>query len=286
MKTVLSTLSLLLFSAHLCAESPVWKVSKGEHSLYLGGTMHLLQKSDFPLPQAFENAYKNADIFVFEADEQELQQPDMQGKMMQMLTYQDGSTFRDKLSPETSQAVINFMTQRGMAVEQLLPFKPAMLAVILTIGESQRLGFGQQGVDSYFLGKARKESKQVAFLETPMQQLGFLASMGEGNEDAFMRYTLDDVENLLTTLAIVTSAWREGNFQRMDKDLLADMRQTFPQVYDVIIKNRNDAWMPTLQEYLTTDEIEFVMVGALHLSGPDGLLNQFLQLGYQLEEVH
>ncbi|MFC6440912.1 TraB/GumN family protein [Bowmanella sp. JS7-9] len=286
MKTVLSTLSLLLFSAHLCAESPVWKVSKGEHSLYLGGTMHLLQKSDFPLPQAFENAYKNADIFVFEADEQELQQPDMQGKMMQMLTYQDGSTFRDKLSPETSQAVINFMTQRGMAVEQLLPFKPAMLAVILTIGESQRLGFGQQGVDSYFLGKARKESKQVAFLETPMQQLGFLASMGEGNEDAFMRYTLDDVENLPATLAIVTSAWREGNFQRMDKDLLADMRQTFPQVYDVIIKNRNDAWMPTLQEYLTTDEIEFVMVGALHLSGPDGLLNQFLQLGYQLEEVH
>lgn len=286
MKTVLSTLSLLLFSAHLCAESPVWKVSKGEHSLYLGGTMHLLQKSDFPLPQAFENAYKNADIYVFEADEQELQQPDMQGKMMQMLTYQDGSTFRDKLSPETSQAVINFMTQRGMAVEQLLPFKPAMLAVILTIGESQRLGFGQQGVDSYFLGKARKESKQVAFLETPMQQLGFLASMGEGNEDAFMRYTLDDVENLPATLAIVTSAWREGNFQRMDKDLLADMRQTFPQVYDVIIKNRNDAWMPTLQEYLTTDEIEFVMVGALHLSGPDGLLNQFLQLGYQLEEVH
>lgn len=286
MKTVLSTLSLLLFSAHLCAESPVWKVSKGEHSLYLGGTMHLLQKSDFPLPQAFENAYKNADIYVFEADEQELQQPDMQGKMMQMLTYQDGSTFRDKLSPETSQAVINFMTQRGMAVEQLLPFKPAMLAVILTIGESQRLGFGQQGVDSYFLGKARKESKQVAFLETPMQQLGFLASMGEGNEDAFMRYTLDDVENLPATLAIITSAWREGNFQRMDKDLLADMRQTFPQVYDVIIKNRNDAWMPTLQEYLTTDEIEFVMVGALHLSGPDGLLNQFLQLGYQLEEVH
>ena len=64
------------FSINVHAESPVWKVSHGDNHLYLGGTIHLLGKDDYPLPPAFEKAYQDSSKLVFEADIQKFQSPD------------------------------------------------------------------------------------------------------------------------------------------------------------------------------------------------------------------
>ena len=43
------TLLVALLPTVLIAESSVWKVSKGEQSLYIGGTCHILRSADYPL---------------------------------------------------------------------------------------------------------------------------------------------------------------------------------------------------------------------------------------------
>ena len=48
--------AFLANSALLSAKGPVWKVSKGGQTVYLGGTIHLLSPSDYPLPEEFEEA--------------------------------------------------------------------------------------------------------------------------------------------------------------------------------------------------------------------------------------
>ena len=57
-----------IFVHNAIAESPVWKVTNGEEHLYLGGTIHLLGQSDYPLPAGFEHAYRAAEKIVFETD--------------------------------------------------------------------------------------------------------------------------------------------------------------------------------------------------------------------------
>lgn len=55
------------------ADSPVWKVAKGDNHLFIGGTVHVLSSADYSLPEAFGKAYGASSIIVFEADIQDLQ---------------------------------------------------------------------------------------------------------------------------------------------------------------------------------------------------------------------
>ena len=50
---------------------------------------------------------------------------------------------------------------------------------------------------------------------------------------------------------------------------------------------RNDAWVPRIQKRLTdagTDDT-LVVVGALHLLGPDGVVEKLRAKGYKVERV-
>ena len=67
MSTVKAFIFFILISfsaATVEAGSPVWKVSKGSNYLYVGGTVHILSETDYPLPYAFELAYQRLAALV------------------------------------------------------------------------------------------------------------------------------------------------------------------------------------------------------------------------------
>ena len=55
-------------------------------------------------------------------------------------------------------------------------------------------------------------------------------------------------------------------------------------MYKSLIADRNDAWLPKIEAMLKTREVEFVLVGALHLAGDDGLLSQLATRGYKVRQ--
>ena len=64
------------------AQISVWKVSKDGNEMYLAGSVHVLKKSDYPLPTEFDQAFENSDKLVFETDIAKLQDPALAQKMM------------------------------------------------------------------------------------------------------------------------------------------------------------------------------------------------------------
>lgn len=96
------------------ADTSVWKVSRGGNHLYLGGTIHILGKSDFPLPQAFEGAYNDADMVVLETDMAVVRAPEYQRKILLQTTYSgDGSIIQD-LSDDTVALLRSHLEERGI----------------------------------------------------------------------------------------------------------------------------------------------------------------------------
>lgn len=69
-KEIIQTILLigLLLPQLAYAETSLWRVSKGNNQIYIGGTVHLLGKSDYPLPDEFEQAFREIDLLVLEAD--------------------------------------------------------------------------------------------------------------------------------------------------------------------------------------------------------------------------
>ncbi len=272
----------LSLSAHA---APVWKVSKDEQVLFLGGTIHVLSASDYPLPKTFEEAYQQAEIIVLEADLSAMQTAEMQRLVAEKTMYQDGTVIQQVLSPQTYQQLSLYLQQRGGDIRALHSFKPGMLSIILTLNELQRLGLSGEGVDAYFDNKAIADNKPRLFLETIEQQLDFLGSMGEGQEDSLMRYSLHELNNLSSMMSDLKAAWRSGNRQSLINIGLTPWVDEFPAMYQSLLVKRNNDWMPKIQAMLTTPEIEYVLVGALHLVGEHGLLKQLETLGYRIEAL-
>ena len=56
----------------------------------------------------------------------------------------------------------------------------------------------------------------------------------------------------------------------------------YSDIYQQLQVDRNHNWMPHIESLLQTPEVEFVLVGALHLAGKDGLLHLLREKGYQV----
>ena len=273
----------IIFTVSVFAKSPVWKISKDGNHLFLGGTIHLLTPSDYPLPGAFETAYENAVILVLETDLKALETPEFQQTLLQNSIYKDGQTILDYLEPETIQRLETHLADRGIPMEQIKNLKPGMLSLMLSVVELQRLGLMGTGVDEYFNTKAMDEKKQTLHLETVYQQLEFLSKMGKGNENNFIQYTLNDLKDLPRLFESMKKAWRTGNLARLKKTALDPWKDRFPRIYHSLLVERNRNWIPRIEAMMNTKEIEFILFGALHLVGEDGILKQLEERGYTIE---
>ncbi|MDT8387843.1 MAG: TraB/GumN family protein [Thiogranum sp.] len=278
-------LALLAFTFSAHADSPVWKISRGEHQLYLGGTIHLLGPADYPLPPAFETAYDRAAVVVLETDMQAIESPAFQQAMQQALMYPDTTSLRDVLKPETWLLLEDRLADYGVPIESLERARPGMVVITLSMLELKRLGVAGAGVDSIYAKRAQSDRKTVAALETPQEQIDFIRSMGEGNEDALIIHTLEELEDMPALMNAMKKAWREGDIGAFEAVALDPWKDEFSGLYRSLLMDRNLDWIPDIETMLTTREIELVLVGALHLVGEDGLLAMLKQRGCRVEQM-
>jgi hypothetical protein len=266
------------------AGAPVWKVSKGDFHIYIGGTIHVLDEQDYPLPAEFEQAYELAEKLVFEVDIAQVNTLEFQQKLLQKALYRDGSTLASHLEPATFTQLQEFMIQRGIPLENLLSFKVGMLLTILTVNELQRQGIQGMGVDQHFNLKAREDQKPIAALETIEQQIDFLTTLGEGEEDQIVLQTIEELEHFGEEFSILKSAWRSGDMSALIEVGLQDFL-AFPKAYESMLVNRNRAWIPGIEAMLEDEQVEYVLLGVLHLVGNDSVLAMLKARGYHVEKL-
>ncbi len=280
------SLSLLasLFSAPLYAETSVWKIKQGENYLFIGGTIHVLAEADYPLPAEFNRAYQHAERLVLETDIQKFQSSEFQQVMMSELTYADGRNLKSVLNAETYRALDQYCASRGIPTASLLNFKPGMVATMLTYLELQHLGLGGVGVDAYFGARAIKDQKKMGQLESVEAQLAYLSSLGQGQENEMIAYILEDIKNLPALMEEIKQTWRNGDMAGLEQVAVAPFKKDFPAAYELMMVERNNAWLPQIQAMLKTREVELILVGAMHLAGDDGLLEQLSARGYEVQK--
>ena len=151
---------------------------------------------------------------------------------------------------------------------------------MMTLVEMQRTGQAGTGVDEYFNRRARNDGKRRTHLESVEAQIAFVADLGVGQENELIEYTLKDLAQLPQFLQALKLAWRGGDLDGLKQMGIDPMVEEFPDVYRDLIVDRNNAWLIQLERMLQTDDVELVLVGALHLAGPDGLLEYYLRRGY------
>jgi uncharacterized protein YbaP (TraB family) len=278
-------LSLTFVGSTAADTSSVWSISAGGNTIYLGGTVHLLRPGDYPLPEVFDQAYQQSSQLYFETDISAIGDLAVQMQMMQQLTYSDDRTLKTVLNEKAYAALSEYIADIGLPLMMLEKFKPGLLVSTLQVLEFQNMGFTPQGVDVYFNARATKDGKAIGQLETVQEQIGFIAAMGEGNESEFILLSLRDLAETGELMEAMIAAWRTGNNTKLSEMFVDDMRSEAPELYDSLLLQRNLKWIPQIEQMLRDADTEFVLVGAAHIVGENGLLDLLADKGYTIRQL-
>ena len=263
----------------------IWKISNGTGSLYLVGSVHLLTKDYYPLSSALESGFKDSDLLIEEADLGELDAPESQFRLLTRGMLPASQTLDKVISPATYALVAKRVGDLGMPIEPLKRFKPWMLALTLVQVEWQKAGFdGSLGLDKHFYDRARQDGKTVQGLETLEYQVSLFDGMTFEEQDRMLADSLKDAAAELANVKKLVDAWKAGDVAGVERLMLNDMKDD-PVLYERLLVARNRQWVPKLDALLSRRGRAFVVVGAAHLVGPDGLLAMFRAKGYRVDQL-
>ncbi len=261
----------LLLAAPAFSETSLWKINRGDSHLLIGGTIHMLKASDYPLPKEYAEAFTESELVYFETDMMAIQDPVFGMKMAQAMLLPEGKTLESVLNPVAWRKLKQFFSKANVPIESMQMFEPAFVGIMLSMLEMQKLGFSD-GIDAFYFDKAQQANKTLGALETPDEQLQFMVDMTKVDPNIFIESTLYDLENLSEIMDDTVAAWRSGNVDLLDDLLGKRMREEVPALYQAILVKRNEAWITEIERLLDTPDVELMLVGAMHLAGPDSVL--------------
>ena len=282
-KTIMALLTGLFFVSCSNSNASVWKITNGENVAYIGGSVHLLRDKDLPLPKQFDDAYSKSQVVVFETNIEELVGQEIAQKLMEMARLEDGKTLKDVLSVKTYALLEKKCQEQSIPMQLIQNLKPSMAIQMLTSFQLIKNGVTAEGADVIFKNKANEDNKRMEWFEDVEMQINMLINIADGIEDEYVRLSLEDLEKSAESLESIISDWKQG--KETAKDELQEMKDKYPSIYNRLIYDRNMAWMPQIEKYLETSEVEFIIVGSGHLWGADGIIAMLANKGYTVEQL-
>lgn len=260
----------------------LWRVTEGERTVHLLGSIHFMKGDAYPLGQVIEDAYTGSGLLVFETDMDGLDRAAIQ--LMTAGVLETGRTLEDVVGPDLYRQVTERFEAMGMNAAGFDGMKPWMVALSLTSFELMRAGYlGSQGIDAHFSERAAADGKPCRGLETPEFQVSLFADLSESEGKEFLAYTLADLETVIPLVDEVVAAWRAGDVAGLE-GLLADGFEEHPELFAKMVTQRNLRWLPEVEALLDGDVDTMVVVGSLHLVGEQGLAELLRAKGYEVEQ--
>jgi uncharacterized protein len=262
----------------------LWKVQGKTNALHLFGSIHFLKQEYYPLPEPIEAAYRQSQCLVLEADLEEANAPKMRLMILRLARCPEGKTLKDMVGKETYDSLQVHLKNAAGVGGLMDQFKPWMAAVTLLTIELQRLGFNpQQGVDQHFYDAARRDQKTIVPLETVEFQIKLLDSLSDLDGEAMLKETLQEISTFKKILGDMTQAWQTGDSKKLEELVLASMRD-FPELRKKLLTERNERWCGVIEKMLAEGKEAFVVVGAAHLVGKEGLVEMLSKKGFKVEQ--
>ncbi|MEO6365748.1 MAG: TraB/GumN family protein [Luteimonas sp.] len=273
----------------------LWKVSDTDNAIYLLGSFHLLKPADYPLAKEVDAAFADAEELVFEVSPEEMGSPQLGMTMAKSGVRTDGRQLNDDLSPRTAKKLAAWLAANqaallkiGMAPQMMQMLEPWFAALTISVIEMTKQGLDPKlGLDAHFVAAGSKSGKPGSGLETGAQQVALFDTMSVDEQRQFMDEALSSSDEGPKEIEKLHAAWRAGDTDAMWTGMAADMRREYPRLYQVINVERNDAWVPKLEQRLKKPggDDSLVVVGALHLLGKDGVVEKLRAKGYKVERI-
>ncbi|MDP2151350.1 MAG: TraB/GumN family protein [Parvibaculum sp.] len=264
---VTSAATLLLSPAAAWAEPAVWTVRDEDSTIVLFGSVHLLPDGLDWRPAALDAALDAADDLWFETPT-EGGEGRMATRALGMLPV--GESLHEKLSAEGRARLERVSDAVSLSPAALDALRPWLADVTLSVAMLIRDGArAEAGVEAVLASAAPGAGRR--YFETPWEQVAFLAEAPEADQLASLEETLRQLDEDPELFARLVRAWLAGDQAAIDALGVAPLRTLSPGLYERLLAGRNRRWTERIVERLAGSGTTVIVVGAGHLTGPDGV---------------
>lgn len=309
-KKIINTVAVCLLAVTLCScasnavakkapatikkyeDAMFWEINSTDKNgapskLYVLGTIHVGDDNLYPLPEAVEQAYINADKLVGE-----ISSDDNKKIVNETVTRQMASMQREAARvEETGKKLSEYLTDdqkklvtallggpQGLAQMEL--FEPWVLSTALTTIPIVYSGYDPtKGYDSYLTTRSASEGRTVEGLDTLEVQFEIIEFGDWETQLEMLKETLDAlIENQADPgkdLKDIYNAYLTADVKVvsdvMEAQLAEDTSDFGDEYNNLLFTKRNTDWATKFANYLNEGGTTFIFAGCGHFVGPDSV---------------
>jgi|MTBAKSStandDraft_2_1061841.scaffolds.fasta_scaffold08408_3 hypothetical protein len=286
--TLLALLTLLVIQSCGPAPNPLFYAAhKGGETVYLFGSIHAADESFYPLPEKIETAFESSQALAVEVDIRDIDQMKLTKFILTNGMYPQGMTLEQALG-EDAEKFKAYCEKEGIPWQQMNPMRPWMAAMFLSQMIIQKTGIDpSQGLDLYFMNKAG--DREIISLESMESQLETFSGVPEEVQILSLLEGIEEEKDPVKSLKELTRLWKKGERVPLEENIF-ESRLEKPELepyYKALFDVRNIGMEEGIEKALAREEIStlFVVVGAGHLLGDQGLVELMKQKGYEVERL-
>ncbi len=260
----------------------LWEVRSPAGRAFLLGSVHFLKKEMYPLDRRIEEAFAASDALVVETDVEGPGKEALAAFIRDKALYPPGDSLERHVSKETYD-----LARREMAEWEpgrVSAMKPWALAMAAAAFEYVKAGLDpEQGIDMHFLREARGR-KPILSLEAPDEVIRLLDALPDATQDLFLFAALTDLAKAREEAGRLLACWSSGDAAGLEA-LLDETRRAYPKlhpVYEALVDRRSRAMAAKIEAWLGEKKTFFVVVGAGHLVGGEGIVERLRRKGYDV----
>lgn len=265
-----------------------YQVNNKDNTIYMLGSIHLGNKSLYPIDEKIISALKSSDKIYMEID---LTNKEEAKKMGEKIYYKDGRTLRDDLGPDLYGRVLKIFKGFGMKEEDLIRLKPWAVYNTLSIdprGESAKASFG---VESYFLAQSLLNKIEIDELESMEFQSNILANFDKAYYVKLIQSLADEIEkngykNINSGLDKMLDLWQQGDRESMKAMLSTKGDEASEKFNQALLSNRDKDMAKKIDSLLKKDgkNTYFILIGSAHLVPENSVTGILRDMGYEIIE--
>lgn len=270
------------------SQAMLWRVEKqGVPASHLFGTVHVIDDALSELPPSVRTAIANSKVVALEAEE--MSRAAMRYAMAQAgrLMVTKDRPLQFMLSPDEMTFVEDAIDKAGFPKQMALGWRPWVVNLFLTESPCQKTkaAAGLKSLDLLIADEAKSRGRRIVGLEKMTEQYETMASIDDAAQAAWLKASIhlhDRLDDMAHTMAELYRFRRLSMVWDLTRELAPDAGLTPDAINSIrshLVNRRNIRLTERAQPHFEIGSA-FIAVGALHLTGADGIVAMLRERGF------
>lgn len=252
----------------------IWKATRGDATVYLFGTVHVLEPGQNWFTRKIKSRFVKSHTLALEMADIRGSGTEARQLIRQLGAYPPRDSLANHVGERTFMRLQSAMSRLGappVALYRMRPWVALMVFSTHALAADGRIL--EYGADRSLHRLALEQKKRVIGLESMEAHLRTLSDMPDQVQVEMLADALNGLNKRNPVYKPLVEAWLSGDVEELGRLMEASMAKSSPIIRQHVLIDRNHNWIRPIERMLHGRGTYFVAAGAAHFAGEDDVID-------------